>query len=107
MKLAWTTHATRRRREIFLYITEDNPEAAGALDKAFEDAASQILLFPNKGRNARAIGTMELVRRTRYLLVYRIVRSFDSRLRGAYCLLSGGSHAPRRCFHRRDDTRHA
>ena len=73
MKLAWTTHATRRRREIFLYITEDNPEAAGALDRAFEDAASQILLFPNKGRKGRVTGTRELIIRTRYILVYRII----------------------------------
>ena len=73
MKLAWTTHATRRRREIFLYITEDNPEAAGALDRAFEDAASQILLFLNKGRKGRVTGTRELVIRTRYIPVYRII----------------------------------
>lgn len=73
MKLAWTTHATRRRREIFLYIAEDNPEAAGALDRAFEASASHILLFPNSGRKGRVAGTRELVIRTRYILVYRIV----------------------------------
>lgn len=74
MKLAWTRHATERRRAIFLYIAEDNLEATIALDTAFEASASQILHFPKSGRVGRVSGTRELVIRVRYILVYRIVQ---------------------------------
>lgn len=74
MKLAWAKHAKERRRAIFLYIANDNLEAAIALDKTFEASASQILQFPNSGRNGRVAGTKELVIRVKYILVYRIVK---------------------------------
>jgi len=73
MKLVWTRHAKERRLAIFLYIADDNPDAALTLDVSFDTHASRLLQFPHSGRNGRISGTKEIVVCGRYIIVYRVL----------------------------------
>ena len=61
MKLAWSNRATTDRLAIFIWIAEDNPQAAADVDDRIEAAAQRLKDFPNSGRPGRIEGTRELV----------------------------------------------
>ena len=44
MKLAWFNRATTDRLAIFVWIAEDNPQAAADLDERIEAAAQRIVI---------------------------------------------------------------
>ncbi len=74
MKLAWSNRATTDRLAIFIWIAEDNPQAAADVDDRIEAAAQRLKDFPNSGRPGRIEGTRELViARTPYIAPYRII----------------------------------
>lgn len=73
MKLAWSNRATTDRLAIFIWIAEDNPQAAADVDDRIEAAAQRLKDFPNSGRPGRIEGTRELViARTPYVAPYQI-----------------------------------
>lgn len=74
MKLAWSNRATTDRLAIFIWIAEDNPQAAADVDDRIEAAAQRLKDFPNSGRPGRIEGTRELViARTPYIAPYQII----------------------------------
>ena len=74
MKLAWSNRATTDRLAIFIWIAEDNPQAAADVDDRIEAAAQRLKDFPNSGRPGRIEGTRELViGRTPYIAPYQII----------------------------------
>lgn len=74
MKLAWSNRATTDRLAIFIWIAEDNPQAAADVDDRIEAAAQRLKDFPNSGRPGRIEGTRELViARTHYIAPYQII----------------------------------
>lgn len=74
MKLAWSNRATTDRLAIFIWIAEDNPQAAADVDDRIEAAAQRLKDFPNSGRPGRIEGTRELViARTPYIAPYPII----------------------------------
>ena len=74
MNLAWSNRATIDRLAIFIWIAEDNPQAAADVDDRIEAAAQRLKDFPNSGRPGRIEGTRELViGRTPYIAPYQII----------------------------------
>ncbi|QJU56971.1 type II toxin-antitoxin system RelE/ParE family toxin [Sphingomonas sp. AP4-R1] len=74
MKLAWSNRAATDRMAIFVWIAEDNPQAAADVDERIEAAAQRLKDFPNSGRPGRIEGTRELViARTPYVAPYQII----------------------------------
>ncbi len=72
MNVRWTSSAVRHRANIIEYIAEDNPNAALALDEAFDEAAKMLSNNPHIGRPGRISGTREWVVRKNYLLLYLV-----------------------------------
>ena len=62
MKLAWSNRATTDRLAIFIWIAEDNPQAAADVDDRIEAAAQSLKDFPNSGRPGRIEGTVRVLR---------------------------------------------
>lgn len=74
MKLAWSQRAAADRLAIFIWIAEDDPQAAATMDDRIEAAAGRLIDFPESGRPGRVEGTRELViARTPYVAPYQIV----------------------------------
>jgi len=74
MRLVWSQHATDDRLAIFMWIAQDDPQAAANVDERIEEAARRLIDFPNSGRPGRTEGTRELViARTPYVAPYQIV----------------------------------
>lgn len=61
MKLIWSREARADLREMVLYTTGKNPNAAKALHEHIEDAATTLIGIPYIGRPGRVPGTRELV----------------------------------------------
>ncbi len=61
MNLVWSALALNDRIETFHYIASDNASAAMKVDDAIEEAAQQLVDFPQSGRPGRVTGTRELV----------------------------------------------
>ena len=72
MKVVWTPEADRDRRDIWDYISADNPAAAVRVDTAFRDAVRSLRDLPTRGRPGRVSGTRELIPLGVYRLVYEI-----------------------------------
>ena len=72
MKLRWTPEADEERFAIWVYIAEDNPQAAARMDELFSQAARQLAAFPFLGAPGRIPGTRELIPHENYRLVYEI-----------------------------------
>ncbi len=73
MKLVWTEPAQQDLREIFTYITEENPNAARRLLAEIKERAVLLQDNPQLGRAGRVDGTRELmVAGTQYILPYRL-----------------------------------
>lgn len=70
MSVVWTAPADEDRERIVLFIAQDNPEAAVAVDELFTLAAAGLADFPSRGRPGRVPGTRELVTHGSYVLVY-------------------------------------
>ena len=74
MKLVWSQRAAADRLAIFIWIAEDDPQAAATVDDRIEVAAGRLIDFPESGRIGRVEGTRELViARTPYVAPYQIV----------------------------------
>jgi toxin ParE1/3/4 len=73
VKIVWTEPARQDLRNIFEYITEENPHAARALINEIKERVLLLQSNPQIGRLGRVEGTRELVLTgTRYILPYRI-----------------------------------
>jgi addiction module RelE/StbE family toxin len=73
MKILWTELARMDLREIFLYISNDNPKAARVLLDTIKKRVELLKENPRLGRLGRVEGTYELVlAETRYIVPYRI-----------------------------------
>ena len=75
MTLVWSRQAVADLAKLRRYLEEHNPGAASEVASRIIDAARQLEDFPGIGRPGRIAGTRELViRKTPYLVVYRIGR---------------------------------
>ena len=73
MKIVWTEPARQDLRDIFIYISEENPNAARRILSKIKERAILLQDNPFIGRMGRVDGTRELViAETPYLLPYRI-----------------------------------
>jgi len=73
VKIFWTEPARQDLREIFEYISEENPRAARALLAEIKKRVNVLSNNPEMGRMGRVEGTRELVPTgTRYILPYRV-----------------------------------
>jgi len=73
VKIVWTEPARQDLRDIFIYISEENPNAARRLLSKIKERAVLLQDNPLLGRMGRVDGTRELViAETPYLLPYRI-----------------------------------
>ena len=74
MKLVWSQRSATDRLAIFVWIAEDDPQAAATVDERIETAAQRLIDFPESGRPGRIEGTRELViARTSYIAPYQII----------------------------------
>lgn len=73
MKIVWTEPARQDLRQIFEYIADENPHAAGRLLAVIKEQAVLLQHNPHMGRIGRVDGTRELViTGTQYILPYRL-----------------------------------
>ena len=73
MRLEWSRRAELDLRNGIAFIANDDPRAADAVEDRVLEADSGLLTYPEIGRTGRRTGTRELVvRRTPYLIVYRV-----------------------------------
>ena len=72
MKVVWTDPAEADRERIVLFIAQDNPHAAIAMDALFTEAALSLALFSARGRRGRSPLSRELIVHKNYILVYGI-----------------------------------
>jgi toxin ParE1/3/4 len=73
VKIVWTEPARNDLRDIFIYISEENPNAARTLLSEIKERAVLLQDNPLIGRIGRVGGTRELViTGTHYILPYRI-----------------------------------
>ena len=68
--LEWKTSAVADLMAIVDYISDDNPDAAQALQEDIETKASRLRDNPRLYRVGRVDGTREMVVRSNYLVVY-------------------------------------
>lgn len=73
MKIVWSEPARQDLRDIFLYIAEENPNAARVLLSEIKERAILLQDNPLIGRIGRIAETRELViTGTQYILPYRV-----------------------------------
>lgn len=73
MKILWTEPARQDLREIFTYVSEENPQAARVLLTEIKERVGVLANNPQIGRIGRVEGTRELVLAgTHYILPYRV-----------------------------------
>ena len=73
MKVIWGHRAKRDLVELIAYIADDNAQAADRVAAQILKSADMLSRFPRCGRGGRVSGTREpVVRRTPYLLVYKL-----------------------------------
>jgi len=74
MRLVWTNAAVADLEQISDYLFENNPELAGTTIHNIFKFASELKLFPRRGRPGRKEGTRELVlTHLPYVVVYEVV----------------------------------
>lgn len=74
MRLRWTREAADDLEHIADYLLTHTPSRAQQLIRAVYDAPSELLTFPNRGRNGKKEGTRELVLSPLpYIVVYKVV----------------------------------
>ena len=75
MTLVWSRQAVADLAKLRRYIEEHSPGAASEVAARVLDAVRQLEDLPGIGRPGRIAGTRELlIRKTPYLVVYRIGR---------------------------------
>jgi len=73
MQIVWTSAAVIDLKQISDYIFEKNPRLAATTIRRILESASELKLFPRRGRTGRKEGTRELVlTRLPYLVVYEV-----------------------------------
>ena len=73
MLLEWSVLALADRDRIFDYIEADSPRSAIEIDERIQEAAENLISYPEIGRIGRIEGTRELViSRTPYVAAYQI-----------------------------------
>lgn len=72
MIVIWTPEAEQDRADIWDYIADDNPGAAGRMDALFSDAAARLAAHPKMGKTGKISGTCELIPHESYRLVVEI-----------------------------------
>jgi addiction module RelE/StbE family toxin len=72
VKIVWTEPARQDLRDVFLYIAEENPNAARVLLSEIKERAILLQDNPLIGRIGRIDETRELVTGTQYILPYRV-----------------------------------
>ncbi len=71
MKLKWTRVALEDLRNLYEYVAEDNPSAAGRMVHRIQDATERLKRHPQMGKPGRVQGTRELViAGSHYIVVY-------------------------------------
>jgi toxin ParE1/3/4 len=74
MRLVWTNAAVADLEQISDYLFENNSELAGPTIQNILEFASELKLFPRRGRPGRKEGTRELVlTHLPYLVVYEVI----------------------------------
>lgn len=74
MQLRWTEDAADDLQHIADYLFTHAPSRAPELVRAVYDAPSDLLIFPNRGRQGKKEGTRELVLSPLpYIVVYKIL----------------------------------
>jgi addiction module RelE/StbE family toxin len=73
MRLLWREMALEDRERILDFIAQDNLDAALSLDDEFEVKAEHARQKPRLYRVGRLRGTREIVVRTNYVMVYRVI----------------------------------
>ncbi len=63
MQIYWTTPARSDVNEVYDYIAERNPDAAGLIEASILKSVERFADFPRLGRPGRREGTRELVLR--------------------------------------------
>ncbi len=73
-EVIWTPPARNELRKAFAFIANDNPRAAEQVRNRIQNAADDLVLFPNRGRYGIVENTRELlVPHTSYIIVYRVI----------------------------------
>lgn len=73
MKVVWTGPARQDLRDIYLYIAQDNPQAARRLQSEVKKRIGLLQDNPGLGRPGRVAGTRELVMGSYpYIVPYRV-----------------------------------
>jgi toxin ParE1/3/4 len=73
MQIVWTSVAVIDLEQISDYIFEKNPRLAATTIRRILESASELKLFPRRGRTGRKEGTRELVlTQLPYLVVYEV-----------------------------------
>lgn len=74
MQLRWTEEAADDLEHIADYLRAHTPSRARDLIRAVYDAPSELLPFPNRGRQGKKEGTRELVLSPLpYIVIYKVV----------------------------------
>jgi toxin ParE1/3/4 len=74
MRLVWTAAAVIDLEQISDYLLEKNPEIAAPIIGRIFESASELKLFPRRGRPGRKEGTRELIlTQLPHLVVYEVV----------------------------------
>jgi toxin ParE1/3/4 len=73
MQIVWTSAAVIDLEQISDYIFEKKPRLAATTIRRILESASELKLFPRRGRTGRKEGTRELVlTQLPYLVVYEV-----------------------------------
>ncbi len=73
MQIVWTSAAVIDLKQISDYIFEKSPRLAATTIRRILESASELKLFPRRGRTGRKEGTRELVlTQLPYLVVYEV-----------------------------------
>ena len=78
MKVVWSEPADEDREKIILFIAQDNPQTAVAMDTLFTSSADSLAHLSTRARLGRVHGTRELVVHKNYILVFGIDENVDT-----------------------------
>jgi toxin ParE1/3/4 len=77
MQVEWRPEAPAELRQILIYISDRNLNAANELQNAIEVATSALPEHPYLYRFGRLPGTREIVVHPNYLVVYRVTELIE------------------------------
>ncbi len=86
MNIVWLSRAESDFDSIVEFIAADNPDAAVSQGEEIQEQILGLERFPERGRQGRVDGTLELVvPRTPYIVAYRIKANQVQILRILHC----------------------